>query len=161
MIFWRISKHFPCVAAWVVTVKPWKIIPFQQEISIHVLLGFVNKGFFFATPAERLKFMLRQIKCHVWLCFSLTEKQRTINHMIIFNDSISAVQHSRLSPRHTCFLVSTSVKKNAETIKFLVILKEYLSKNKIYLCFKKKAMFMQVIFVFHTIFKLDFITQII
>ena len=33
------------------------------------------------------------------------------------------------------FLVSTSAKKNAEEIKFLGIVKEYLSKNKIYLCF--------------------------
>ena len=55
-------------------------------------------------------------------------------------------------------------KKNAEVIKFLGILKKYVSKNKIYFCSRKKSnvsLNKKVIFVFHTIFKLDFITQII
>ena len=55
-------------------------------------------------------------------------------------------------------------KKNAEAIKFLEILKKYVSKNKIYFCLKKKRnvpLNKKVCFVFQTIFKLDFITQII
>ena len=53
-------------------------------------------------------------------------------------------------------------KKNAEVIKFLGILKKYVSDNKIYFCSRKKSnvsLNKKVIFVFHTIFKLDFITQ--
>ena len=55
-------------------------------------------------------------------------------------------------------------KKNAEVIKFLGILKKYVSENKIYFCSRKKSnvsLNKKVIFVFHTIFKLGFITQII
>ena len=55
-------------------------------------------------------------------------------------------------------------KKNAEVIKFLGFLKKYVSENKIYFCSRKKSnvsLNKKVIFVFHTIFKLDFITQII
>ena len=62
------------------------------------------------------------------------------------------------------FLVSASAKKNAEVIKFLGILKKYVSENKIQFSSKKKSnvsLNKKVIFVFHTIFKLDFITQII
>ena len=56
-------------------------------------------------------------------------------------------------------------KKNGKAIKFLGMLKKYVSKNKIYFCLKKKKRNNQlnkkVIFVFHTIFKLDFTMQII
>ena len=55
-------------------------------------------------------------------------------------------------------------KNNAEAIEFLGILKKYVSKNKIYFCLKKKRSVLlnkKVIFVFHMIFKLDFIMQII
>ena len=55
-------------------------------------------------------------------------------------------------------------KKNAEAIKFLGILKKYISKNEIYFCLKKIINVLlneKVIFVFYTIFKLDFIMQII
>ena len=51
-----------------------------------------------------------------------------------------------------------------KVIKFLGILKKYVSKTKIYFCLKKKRNVLlnkKVNFVFHTIFKLDFITQII
>ena len=59
---------------------------------------------------------------------------------------------------------SADTKKTVEVIKFLVILKKYVSKNKIYFCSRKKSnvsLNKKVIFVFHTISKLDFITQII
>ena len=62
------------------------------------------------------------------------------------------------------FLVSALAKKNAEAIKFLGILKKYVSKNEIYFYLKKKSNILfnkKDIFVFHTVFKLVFITQII
>ena len=69
-------------------------------------------------------------------------------------------------PRHiyVYIYVSASAKKNAEGIKFLGILKKYISKNKMYFCLKKKRnvpLNKKANFVFHTIFKLDFITQIV
>ena len=66
------------------------------------------------------------------------------------------------------FLVSTLAKKNLkklkEAINLLGILKKYVPMNKIYFCLKEKSNVSRnkkVIFNFHTIFKLDFITQII
>ena len=71
------------------------------------------------------------------------------------------MHHSRLLLRHIyVFLVSASP-KNAETIKFLEIFKKYVSKNKICFCLKKNSNVLlnkKVIFVFHKVFKLDFIT---
>ena len=61
------------------------------------------------------------------------------------------------------FLVSVSA-KNAEVMKFLGILKKYVSEKKIYFCSRKKSNFLlnkKVTFVFHTIFNLDFIEHII
>ena len=60
--------------------------------------------------------------------------------------------------------LSKRKKKNAEVIKFLKILKKYVSENKIHFSSRKRNNFSlnkKVIFVFHAIFKLDFITQII
>ena len=54
--------------------------------------------------------------------------------------------------------------KNVEVIKFLGILKKYVFNNKIYFSSRKKSnvsLNKKVIFVFHIIFKLDFIMQII
>ena len=109
----------------------------------------MNKGFLFATSSRKIKSHVveSQITLLVWPCLSLTEKQRTINHMIIFNDSISEKK-----------------KTIAEAIKFLGILKKYVSKKNIYFCLKKKSNVLlnkKVIFVFYMIFKLGFITQII
>ena len=99
----------------------------------------------------------------VWPCLSLTENQSTINHIIIFNDliSLTSAAFEAFAEGYLCFLVSASAIKNAEAIKFLGILKKYVSKNKIYFCSRKKSnvsLNKKVIFVFHTIFKLDFIT---
>ena len=55
-------------------------------------------------------------------------------------------------------------KENAKAIKFSGILKIHVSKNKMYFCLKRKRNVLlnkKTNFVFHTIFKLDFITQII
>ena len=98
---------------------------------------------------------------------SLTEKHRTINHMIIFNDSISKFYQCSIwgfCRGISMFFSICLGKKNAEVIKFLGILKKYVSENKIQFSSKKKSnvsLNKKVIFVFHTIFKLDFITQII
>ena len=100
---------------------------------------------------------------------SLTEKHRTINHMIIFNDSISKFYQCSIRGFRRVIPLFFSIclgkkKKNAETIKFLGTLENHVSENKIYFCLKKKSnvsLNKKVIFIFHTIFKLDFITQII
>ena len=87
--------------------------------------------------------------------------------MIIFNDSISKFYQCSIWGfcRGTSMFFSICLaKKNAEVIKFLGFLKKYVSENKIYFCSRKKSnvsLNKKVIFVFHTIFKLDFITQII
>ena len=51
----------------------------------------MNKGFLFATSSQKIKSHVveSQTTLLVWPCLSLTEKQRTFNHKIIFNDSIS------------------------------------------------------------------------
>ena len=87
--------------------------------------------------------------------------------MIIFNDSISKFYQCRIwgfCRGISMFFSICLGKKNDEVIKFLGILKKYISENKIYFCSRKKSnvsLNEKVIFVFHTIFKLDFITQII
>ena len=110
--------------------------------------------------------MESQITLLVWPCLSLSEKQCTINYMIIFNDSVS--KFYQCSIRGFCrvipFFFSICLgEKKCGGNKFFVILKKYVSKNKIYFCLKKKSNFSlnKKNFVFHTIFKLDFITQII
>ena len=87
--------------------------------------------------------------------------------MIIFNDSISKFYQCSIwgfCRGISMFFSICLGKKNAEVIKFLGILKKYVSKNKIYFCSRKKSnvsLNKKVIFVFHTIFKLNFIMQII
>ena len=111
--------------------------------------------------------MESQITLLVWPYLSLTEKQRAINHMMVFNDSVS--KFYQCSIRGFCKVISMFhniclSKRNAEAIKFLEILKKYVFKNKIYFCLKKKSnasLNKKVIFVFHAISKVDFITQII
>ena len=74
------------------------------------------------------------------------------------------MQHLRLLLRHIYVFSICVGKKNIEVIEFLGILKKYVSKNKIFFIQERKAIFLlikKLFFVFHTIFKLDFITQII
>ena len=96
----------------------------------------------------------------------LTKKHRTINHKIIFNDSISTFYRCNIwgfcqgISMFFSICLSKRKKKKAEVIKFLKILKKYVSENKIYFSSRKKSKFLlnkKIIFVFHTIFKLDFI----
>ena len=98
---------------------------------------------------------------------SLTEKHCTINHMIIFNDSISKFYQCRIwgfCRGISMFFSICLGKKKCCGNEILTNLKKYVSKNKIYFCSRKNSnvsLNKKVIFVFHTIFKLDFITQII
>ena len=95
----------------------------------------------------------------------------TLNHLQktshdYFNDWISKLYQCSILGfcGGICFIVSALAKKNAEVIKFLRILKKYVSENKLLFCSRKKSNVLlnkKVIFVFHTIFKLDFMTQII
>ena len=96
---------------------------------------------------------------------SLTEKHCTINHMIFFNDSIS--KFYQCSTWGFCRGISMFFsiclrKNNAEVINFLRIFKKC-SENKIDFCSRKKSnvSFHVSLFIFHAIFKLAFITQII
>ena len=78
--------------------------------------------------------------------------------------SFTSAAFEAFAEAYLCFFSICLDRKNAEAIKFPGILKINVSKNKIYFCLKKKSnvsLNKKVIFVFHTIFKLDFITQII
>ena len=97
---------------------------------------------------------------------SLTEKHGTINHIIIFNYLITKFYQCSICGfcQSISRFFSLPREKNVEVIKFLGILKNYVFKNKILFCSRKKNNFSlnkKVTFVFYTIFKLDFITQII
>ena len=96
---------------------------------------------------------------------SLTEKHHTVNHMIIFNDSISKFYQCSIQGfcRGISMFFSICLrKKNAEAIKFSEILKNMSTRIKFIFLKKRKAMFRlleKLFFVFRTIFKFDFITQ--
>ena len=98
---------------------------------------------------------------------SITEKCRTVNHMNIFNDSISKFYRYSSWGFYwgiSMFLGNSFSKKNDKVIIFLGVLKKYVSKNKKSFCSRKKSNVSfnkKILFVFHTIFNLDFITQII
>ena len=76
--------------------------------------------------------------------------------------SFTSAAFEAFAEAYLSFLVLALVKKDAEVIKFLAILKNVFGMKYIFVQ-ERKAMFrlIKVIFVFHTIFKLDFITQII
>ena len=98
---------------------------------------------------------------------SFTKKHRRTNYRIIFNDSISKFYQCSIWGFCRSISIFFSIclsKKNVEVIKFLGISKRYVSENKINFWSKKKSnvsLNKKVVFVFHKIFKLDFITRII
>ena len=127
----------------------------------------MNKGFLFATSSQKIKSHVveSQITLLVWPSLSLTEKQSTINHMIIFSDSISKFYQCSIRGFYRGISLFLSIclgkEKYPKAINFLGILKKYVSKNKIYFCFKMESnvsLNKKVIFVLYTILKLDFIT---
>ena len=76
--------------------------------------------------------------------------------------SFTSAAFEAFAEAYLCFLVSTSAKKSWGNW-ILRNLKKYVSKSKTYLCLKRKSnvsLNKKVVTVFHTIFKLDFITQI-
>ena len=79
--------------------------------------------------------------------------------------SFTSAAFEAFAKAYLYFLVSASAKKkNGEIIKFLGILKKYVSENKYIFVQERKAMFClikKLFFSFHLIFKLDFIMQII
>ena len=104
----------------------------------------MNKGPLFATSNPKIKSQVveSQIMSLVWPYLSLTEKQRSVNHMIMFNDSISKFyQWSAQGFRQgiSMFFSICLSKKNGEAIKSLGILKKYVSENKIYFCLIKTS----------------------
>ena len=84
---------------------------------------------------------------------------------MIQSASFTSVGFEAFAEAYLCFLVSAlAKKKKCCGNEILTNLKKYVSKNKIYFCSRKKSnvsLNKKVIFVFHAIFKLDFITQII
>ena len=120
-------------------------------------------------PAEGLREMLWRVKeLLAWPCLNHLQKNIaqliTWSFLLIQLARFTSAAFEAFAEAYLCFIVSASAKKNAEVIKFLGILKKYVSKNKTYFCSRKKSnvsLNKKVIFVFHTIFKLDFITQII
>ena len=112
----------------------------------------MNKSFLFATSSRKIKSHVEenQITLLVWLGLLITEKQRTINSIIIFNDLISNCY--QCSIRGFCRGISIFVsiclskkkkkKENAWAIEFLGILKKHLSNNKYIFVWKRKAMFL-------------------
>ena len=93
VILFTANSIFPVKQPEVQNFVDVKIYTFlmQREFSICAMAGFVDKGFLLATCNRKIKshVMESQIMSLVWPWLSLTEKQRTINHMIIFNDSVS------------------------------------------------------------------------
>ena len=103
----------------------------------------MNKGILFAISNRRIKSYAveSQLTLLVWPYSRLPEKQCTINRMITFNDSVSKFYHSCIWGFWRGISMFFSIclsKKNAKAIKFLGIFKN-VSKNKIYLCLKKKS----------------------
>ena len=126
-------------------------------------------GNFNSCTKERLKTMLWRVK---WYClfghvYNLQKNNAqliTWSFLMIQSVSFTSAAFEAFAEAYLCFLVSASAKKNAEVIKFLGILKKYVSENKINFWSKKKSnvsLNKKVIFVFHKIFKLDFIKQVI
>ena len=90
---------------------------------------------------------------------SLQMKRHTIlkNASCVLKNIYCLRGHSHIESSH-------SLRQNDATLQTNPILKKYVSKYEIYFCLKKKSnvqLNKKVIFVSHTIFKLDFITQII
>ena len=130
----------------------------------------MNKNFLFAASRWKIKIHAvdSQVTLLVWPYLNHLQKNiARINHMVIFNDSISKFYQCSIwgfCRGISMFFSICLAKKNAEVIKFLGFLKKYVSENKIYFCSRKKSnvsLNKKVIFVFHTIFKLGFIIQII
>ena len=102
--------------------------------------------------------------CHVYHLQKNNAQLVAWPFLMIESVRITSAAFEAFAEAYLCFFSICLSKKNAQAIKFLEILKKYVTKNKIYFCLKKKSNCLLnkwVIFVFHTIFNLDFIMQII
>ena len=114
-------------------------------MSIHILAGFVvNKGFLFAISRQKIKFHVveNQVTLLVWPCLNHLQKNRTIHHMIIFNDSISKFYQCCIWGFYRAISMFFSIclgEKNAEVIKFFVILKNMSPRIKYIFVQERKA----------------------
>ena len=127
-------------------------------------------GNFNSCTKERLKTMLWRVK---WYClfghvYNLQKNNAqliTWSFLMIQSVSFTSAAFESFAEGYLCFFsICLAKKKNAKAIKFLGILKKYVSKNKLHFCLKNKSnvsLNKKVIFVFHKIFKLDFIKQVI
>ena len=76
------------------------------------MAGFVDKGFLLATSNQKIKdhVVECQITSLVWPWLSLTEKQRTINHMIIFFLMIQSISFTSAAKSYMKELVNIHCK---------------------------------------------------
>ena len=92
-IFFTTNSILPVQESGVQNFVDVKIYTFltQWKFSICAMTGFVDKGFLLETFNQKIKTHVveSQTTSLIWPWLSLTEKQRTINHMIIFNDWVS------------------------------------------------------------------------
>ena len=129
----------------------------------------MSKGFLFATSNRKIKSYVveSQIKLLVWSCSNHLQKNigQLITWSFLMLQSVSFISAAfKAFAKAYLFFSICLGKNNADLIKFIGIFKKCISENKIYFCSRKKIHFSlnkKVIFVFQTIFKLDFITQII
>ena len=104
----------------------------------------------------------------IWSCSNHLQKSIaqsvTWSFLMIRSVSFTSAAFEVFAEAYHMFFSICLAKKNGEVIKFLGILKNYVSKNRNYFCSRKKSNVLlnkKVISVFHTIFKLNLITQII
>ena len=113
--------------------------------------------------------MESQITLLIWSCLNHLQKNiaQLITWLFLMIQSVSftiAAFEAFAEAYISMFFSICLSKQNAEVIKFWGTLKKYVSDNKILFASGKKSnvsLNKKVSFVFHTIFKLDFITQII
>ena len=80
----------------------------------------MNKAFLFATSSRMIKSHVveSRITSLVWPCLLLTEKQRTVNHITIFNDSVSKFYQWNVQ---NSFRQSVNTKAFAEAYLFFLV----------------------------------------
>ena len=100
----------------------------------------MNKGFLFATSSRMIESYVveSQITLLVWSCWN--HLRENIAHMIIFSGLSSKLYQWSIREAYMSMFFGICLgKKNAEVIKFLGILKKYVSEKKILFCSEKKS----------------------
>ena len=78
------------------------------SMALHVPTGKLLATFSRKTKSQVVE---SRITLLVWSCLSLVEKQRTINHMIFFNDSISKFYQCGAFAEAYLYFLATKKKK--------------------------------------------------